>query len=368
MAEPRDVLPRTVALVEQGMAERLHVGAQMYVSLHGTPVASFGLGEARPGVPMTPDTLMLWLSSVKPVGAVAIAQLWEQGELELDGRVAAYIPEFGAKGKEPITIRHLLTHTGGFRLADTGTPETPWEETIANVCAAPLERDWVPGRKAGYHVATSWLILGELVRRVDGRPYNQYVREAICEPLGMVDSWVGMPPERYRAYGNRIGLMHDTTGPEPRVAGFDTEARAAWVVPGGTGRGPMRELGHFYEMLFNRGECEGRRILLPQTVEALTTRHRTGMYDHTFKHIIDWALGFIVDSKQYGVETVPYGYGRYCSPRTFGHGGAQSSTGFCDPEHGLVVALVFNGMAGEERHNTRVRAVASAIYEELGLT
>src|SRR5688572_28910496 len=105
------------------MAERLHVGAQMYVSLNGEPVACFGMGEARSGVAMTADTLMLWLSSVKPVGAVAIAQLWEQGELELDDRVADYIPEFGVKGKEGITIRHLLTHTGGFRLADTGKPE-----------------------------------------------------------------------------------------------------------------------------------------------------------------------------------------------------------------------------------------------------
>jgi CubicO group peptidase (beta-lactamase class C family) len=368
MPEPRDVLPRTVGLIEQGTAERLHVGAQVYVSLNGEPVASFGLGEARPGVAMTPNTLMLWLSSVKPVGAVAIAQLWEQGELELDDRVADYIPEFGVKGKEGITIRHLLTHTGGFRLADTGKPETPWEESIANVCNAPLERDWIPGQKAGYHVATSWLILGELVRRIDGRAYNRYVREEIFGALGMTDSWVGMPPERYHAYGSRIGIMHDTTGSGPRESGFDTEARVAWVIPGGTGRGPMRELGRFYEMLLNRGQLDGRRVLLPQTVEALTARHRTGMYDHTFRHVIDWGLGFIVDSKQYGVETVPYGYGRHCSPRTFGHSGAQSSTGFCDPEHGLVVALVFNGMPTDEQHNARIRAVVSAIYEDLGLS
>jgi CubicO group peptidase (beta-lactamase class C family) len=368
MVEPREVLPRTVGLIEQGMAERLHVGAQVYIALGGELVADFGVGAARPGVPMTPDTIMLWRSSTKPVAAVAIAQLWEQGELELDDRVAAYIPEFGAHGKEGITIRHLLTHTGGFRVADTGTPATPWQETIARICAARPERDWIPGRKAGYHLATSWFVLGELVRRIDGRPFERYIREEIFEPLGMMDSWVGMPPERYRAYGDRIGIMHDTTGDEPHPRDWDTEEQCAWVVPGGSGRGSMRELARFYQMLLGRGQLGRARILSPQAVEAITARHRAGMFDHTFKHVMDWGLGVILDSNQYGADTVPYGYGRHCSPRTFGHSGSQSSTGFCDPEYALVVALVFNGTPGEVRHNARIRAIATAIYEDLGLT
>lgn len=91
------------------------------------------------------------------------------------------------------------------------------------------------------------------------------------------------------------------------------------------------------------------------------------MFDHTFKHVMDWGLGFILDSKQYGSDTVPYGYGDHASPRTFGHSGAQSACAFADPEHDLAVAWLCNGLPGEARHQLRQRAINNAIYEDLGL-
>src|SRR5204863_8448629 len=109
----------------------------------------------------------------------------------------------------------------------------------------------------------------------------------------------------------------------------------------------------FYEMLLRGGAFDGGRILSPQTVAAMTARHRVGMMDRTFKHIMDWGLGFIINSSQYGDPEVPYGYGEYASPHTFGHSGAQSSCAFCDPQHGLVVAWVCNGRPGEPRHLAR---------------
>jgi CubicO group peptidase (beta-lactamase class C family) len=132
-------------------------------------------------------------------------------------------------------------------------------------------------------------------------------------------------------------------------------------------RGPIRELGRFYRMLLNKGEIDGRRILSPQTVEAIVSPHRVGMYDHTFRHVMDWGLGFLINSAQYGPDTVPYGYGPYASPRTFGHSGYRSSVAFGDPEPGLAVALAFNGMPDNERHESRVRSVLDAAYEDLEL-
>ena len=82
---------------------------------------------------------------------------------------------------------------------------------------------------------------------------------------------------------------------------------------------------------------------------------------------MDWGLGIIIDSNRYGDDTVPYGYGRSSSPRTFGHGGSQSSIAFADPDCRLVVAAVFNGMPGEAKHDARMRAVLAALYEDLGL-
>jgi CubicO group peptidase (beta-lactamase class C family) len=365
MTDPRKVLPRTVKVIEQGIADRTHVGAQVYVSLQGKPVADFGLGEARPGVPMTADSLMIWWSSTKTPTAVAVAQQWERGKFDLDDKVCQYIPEFGTKGKDAVTIRHVLTHTGGFRFADRlaegepGMGRGTWDEIITRICSASLEPGWVPGKKAGYHPTAGWYILGELVRRLDGRPFARYVREEIFEPLGMLDCWIGMPPDRYRAYGDRIGIMHNTAGPTPQpLPNADSEMAAAQCVPGAGGRGPMRELGRFNEMLLFRGQLDGVRILRPQTVEAITARHRVGMFDETFQTVVDWGLGFIIDG---------FIYGRYCSPRTFGHGGAQSSQSFVDPEYGLVINVVCNGMPGGPRFYARSNAIAAAIYEDLAL-
>jgi len=368
-----DRLPRTREAIEAGIRERLHLGAQLYVSLQGEPVSDAALGENRPGEPLTRDHLMLWLSSTKPVPAVAIAQLWERGLLELDDPVALHIPEFAANGKEGITLRHLLTHTGGIRMLDTGWPHKSWEEIIAKICAMKPEPRWVPGQKAGYHQASSWFILGEVIQRVGGVPFSTYVRREIFEPLGMANSWIGMPPERYQAYvaENRIGVLWNTEGntegKEPKPHGWDTEERVVRPSPGGNGYGPMRELGRFYEMLLGRGCWRAQRILLPQTVEAFTTPHRVGMVDVTFKHVLDWGLGFIVNSVQYGAETVPYGYGHHASPRTFGHSGYRSSAGFADPERRLAVAVAFNGTPSNERHEQRIRSVLDAVYEDLGL-
>ena len=368
MADIRQTLPRTVAVMEQGIADGLHTGAQVYVSLHSTVVADAGIGEARPGVPMTPDLLMSWLSSGKPVAAVALAQLWERGKLDLDDRVVSYIPEFGQQGKEEVTLRHVLTHTGGFPSVESRWSAALWGESIARICAAPLEPGWTPGQKAGYHAASGWFLLGEVVRLIDGRPYDRYVREEIFEPLGMNDSWLALDPGRYLAYGDRIGLMINTDVDPPRPhPHLDADDGYAICRPGGSAHGPIRELGFFYEMLLGRGQRNRVRIISPQSVEALTARHRVGMFDETFRHVLDWGLGFIPDNNLYGKDTVPYGYGPHCSRRTFGHSGSQSSTGFCDPEHGLVAAVVANGTPGEQRHQRRFRAITTALYEDLGL-
>jgi CubicO group peptidase (beta-lactamase class C family) len=352
------------AAIERGIEQGLHLGAQAYVAVGGEPVADLAIGEARAGVPMTTDRMVIWWSMTKPSVAVSIARLWERGALELDHRVVRYVPEFGANGKDRVTIRHLLTHTGGFRAGDqvrstAADPNAWWDETVAGICAVEPEPGWVPGQKAGYHLTCGMTMLGELVRRVDGRPFDRFVREEVFEPLGMVDCWVGMPEDRVAGYADRVGTMHDTSEGQA-VARDELDAPAALVrcSPGGGGRGPMRQLARLYEMLRRHGELDGARVLTPQTVEALTARHRVGLFDHTFNVVTDWGLGFNIDSG---------GMGPHCSTRSFGHGGAQSSLAFCDPEHDLVAAIQTNGMPGNERHYLRFRELTRALYLDLGL-
>ena len=355
-------------VIESGIERGLHIGAQLYVSQDGKRVADLAFGLAREGVAMTPDTNMLWMSSTKPITALAIAQIWERGKIALDDRVAKYIPEFGTRGKESITIRHVLTHTGGFRGAVGEWTNDPWERIVAQISESQVEPGWIVGKTSGYHIASGWYVLGEIVRRVcaGGRPYSQYVREQICEPLGMRDTWIGMPAERWRAYGDRIAPMHFGSTfkrPEPhRYVPWSNTAQAVAIErPGGNGRGPIHDLGRFYEAMLAGGET----IVTPQTIEALSARHTVGLVDKTFGYQLDRGLGVVLDSKYYGLSS--RWYGSRCSSRTWGHAGYNCSVGFLDPENHLVVALVFNGMPEAEPalHEERTRATIDAIYDEL---
>ena len=360
-------LPRTAAELERGIGEGLQLGGQLYVSRQAVGVADVAFGEARPGEPMRREHRMLWLSASKPVTAVAVAQLWERGALALDDAVARHLPEFATGGKGGVTIRHLLTHTAGIRMLDTGWPEATWESTVARVCARPLEPRWAPGRKAGYHLASSWFVLGELVRRLDGRPIATFVRDEIFAPLGLARSGIGVERERFAAERERIAPMYVDVGGTLEPSDLTSEAKLVAPSPGGNGLGPLAELGRFYEALAGAGRGGRELPLRPQTVEALAARHRVGLFDHTFKTKLDWGLGVIVNSAHYGDPRAPYGYGPHAGPRAWGHSGARSSVAFVDPDAELVVALAVNGMSGEDAHRERFARLTAAIYEDLAL-
>jgi CubicO group peptidase (beta-lactamase class C family) len=356
-------ISQTIQVIEKGMCEGLHTGAQLYVSLRGEVMGDVAIGEVRTGIPMRTDTLMPWRSAGKPIGAVAIAQLKQRGKLDWDDSVARFIPEFGTNGKEAITIRHLLTQTAGLRhVANTWSTYSS-EQILRQICAARLEPQWRPGHKAGYHAFSTWFLLGEIVHRVDGRAFCQYACEEIFSPLGMKDSWFALSEQQYRAYGDRMGILNEN---------MDSPHGAGVCRPASSARGPIRELGKFYEFLLSprHGTLainrQGTPVLSPDLIRFLTSPQRVGLFDHTFKHVVDWGFGFMINSQPYDPAR-PYGFGPHASPRTFGHSGSQSSVGLADPDHGLVVGLMFAGLPGEEKHQRRLGDVLKTLYEELKL-
>lgn len=364
-----DSLPETSKVINSGIERGLHTGLQLYVSHGGEVVVDAGFGESSPGTPMTADAIVMWLSAGKPLTAVAILQLIKLGRLDLNGRIADWIPEFAAGGKEQIQLLHLLTHTGGFRNVESGWPHLTWKETLNRICESPLEDDWRIGETAGYHTSSSWYILGELIQRVDPkeRSFSQFLRDEICEPLGMLSSWNGMPSGFRTANKHRIAEMSQLEKGKTEVLPWHDEQHCVAPSPGANSRGPVRELGRFYECLLAGGKIDGRRVLSEESVALLTTRHRAGLYDQTLFHKVDFGLGVILDSNRYGVDTVPYGFSPFCSERTFGHGGSQSSIGLVDPDTGLVACYVANRRIGEPRHQKRNREIVSAIYRDLEL-
>jgi CubicO group peptidase (beta-lactamase class C family) len=376
--------PRARAVLESGLRAGLHPGAQLCVWRAGEMRIDEAFGHAREGVAMRQDSLMLWFSAGKPVTAVAIGQLVERGLLKWETRVAEVVPEFARHGKDSVTVRHLLTHTAGLRAADRIEHTLDGSEQIARLCELPPEPDWIPGQRAGYHTSGSWLLLGEIIRRISGKPVEEFARENIFLPLGMNDSWLALLAESVAADVSRRTLNEDRSAPTD-VGGYNTAERIAFVFdtsggtpqpkhdwnsadgltrcrPGGSARGPVRELARFYEALRRGGE----KLLRPDTVAAMISRQREGMFDETFQFKMDCGLGFILNSNHGGFQ-MPYGYGRHAARETFGHSGNQSSCAFCDPRHELVVAWAANGLPGERPHQQRQRAIHHAIYEDLGL-
>lgn len=360
-------LPAALSVYHDGVERQLHTGMQIYVSLRNEVIVDGGVGFSTTNQPMTRDTINPWLSAGKPLTVVAILQQWERGRLRLDDLVIKFIPEFGGGGKDRITIRHLLTHTCGIRNVETGWPDVTWDESIQRICDAAVETDWIVGRTAGYHTSTSWFILGEILARLTGRPYSEVMRSDLFEPLNLGHTWASFDETEYEKNSARLGKMYARESSGLRLLDWHEFLRCHRPSPGANTRGPIRELGQFYEMLLNEGTFSERRIISEQTVAAMTARHRVGEFDLTLAHAVDFGLGVIIDSNRYGADTVPYGYGQYCSPRTFGHGGAQSSQGWCDPESGLVVAYFFNGRPGEGQHGRRLRKFNEAICTDLGL-
>jgi CubicO group peptidase (beta-lactamase class C family) len=306
---------------------------------------------------------MLLYSAGKPLTVVAILQLWEQGKVGLDDRVGEYIDGWGA-GKERCTIRHVLTHTGGFPNADTKLfdADVPYDEVVAHIAASPAR--WEPGTDAGYHPSSGWKILGAIVERVDGRPIDRYLREEVFGSIGIENMRLGIPREEQSTLGERIAPVYwrghvlpvvDADGSLQmvpyKVDQLHNEPHfIAKVEPGGGMRGPARELGHFYESLLGIGP----RVLEPRTVEVMGAVHRYGIKDRLFRQNIPWGLGVQV--------AFTGGTGR----RAFGHGGMASSRALADPEFGLVMVVVSNGLAGFVEAEQRLFEVTDAVYSALG--
>ncbi len=369
----RQRLPTVCDTFQAGMDEGLHAGGQLYVSVGGETLIDAAFGTARPGIALTPEHVVLWMSAGKPLTAVLAASLVGDGLLEVDTPVADLIPAFAQGGKEAVTVAHLLTHTGGFRQVSSNWSPEPWAGVIDRVCAATLEPDWIPGEAAGYHVASGWYMLAEVCRVVAGveatdAAVSALIGKRVFEPFGMAGSFVGMTRHQYVDLGTDSAVTFDTSKEEPKALAFPNSEKGHTLCrPGGNARGPARDLGRFYEqLLVDRGDLAGTAVLPQDVARTFTTRQRSGLKDQTFKATIDWCYGFLAASAD--GRRIPYGYGPHASADTFGHSGNQSSCAFADPQHKLVAAWVTTGLPGELVHQKRQLAINKAIYEDLDLT
>lgn len=348
---------RTVgALFRRQLDEGLHPGASLAVYRRGRLVLELygGLADRESSRPVTPETLFVLFSSTKPLVAVCLHVLLERGRLELDDPVARYWPEFARNGKGAVTVRHVLTHSGGFPQNPPQLPPDKWGDWDAVVRAMEkIDLEWEPGQDTGYHPLNFGWVVGELVRRIDGRPIAQFLREEVTGPLGMQDTYLGLPAALEERVA-RLYTMDDEVDPQAAVTFNRPEVRRA-VIPAGGGIATARDLARFYAMLAAGGALDGVRILSPESVERATALQVEVKRDRSLGIPMRWALGFHLGGNRIDL------FGYDTSPRAFGHGGHGSSVGWADPDLELAVAIVTNGMRGPAGHAQRTAALSDAI-------
>lgn len=187
---------RVQTLLDQFVERDVERGLQVAAYLNGELVVDAWAGIADPatGRPVDGETLFTVWSAGKGVAATVIHLLVERGLLGYDTLVASVWPAFGTHGKQAITVQHVLTHTAGIPQIPEGVSPAElldWETMCQRITElAPL---WPPGTATGYHAMTYGWLVGEVARRVDGRPFAQIVQQEICEPLGISSLFFGIP-------------------------------------------------------------------------------------------------------------------------------------------------------------------------------
>jgi CubicO group peptidase (beta-lactamase class C family) len=199
-------------------------------------------------------------------------------------------------------------------------------------------------------------VIGELVRRIDGRPFSQFLREELTGPLGMNDTYVGLPPT-LEGRVSRVHAMDDCDRPGQVYPYNKPEVHQA-VHPAGGGIATARDLARFYAMLGGGGMLNGVQILRRETVREVTQIQAEGV-DLTLGQHVRRSLGLALGDARMG----SFAAGRI---RTFGHGGAGTSVGWADPDSGLAVAYITNGFRANPSNHRRLAAVSQAVWDARG--
>ncbi len=355
------------ALFEQHLERRWHPGAQLAVYRDGALALDLVGGEAERGRPLEREARMLLFSSVKPVTAVCIHMLRERGLLGYDEPVARHWPEFAQGGKERVTVRHVLTHQGGFpQLPD----EFDWQrlddwQYVADR-AAGIPAAWPPGTATGYHSLTYGWALGELIRRVDGRMPREFMREEIFDPLGVEDEIsLGLDDadlhRRVPVHATSEVTRRDPEGLEgatSRIAAAYNEPGVARAqMPAVNAFGTARALARFYAALATGGALDGARLLREETLAFATRVHGETRFDRSQEVPKRYGLGFYLS----GLEGDPFDF--HDGEGAFGHSGQQSSAGYADPRYGLGVAYVTNGLQAPQTVFRRMAEITGALRD-----
>ncbi|HSP99257.1 MAG TPA: serine hydrolase domain-containing protein [Candidatus Dormibacteraeota bacterium] len=367
-----EVAPRALEVADDGVeqiwsaAERLyrsgiHPALQLCVRRHGEVLIDRAIGHAAGNGPhdrrktekvlATPATPFNILSASKAVTAMVIHLLDQKRLLHLHDPVCEYIPEFATHGKERVTIQHVLTHRAGIPNLPANAMRLEnldhEDRVVKLLCDAELT--WRPGRRLAYHAITGGFILGEIVKRVTGKPIRTFLREQILAPLGFrwmnygvaardvgkvaVNYFTGPPllPPLSTLLERALGLPLDEVIAVSNAPRFLTA-----VVPAGNVVSTANEMSRFYQLLLAGGTLDGVTVFEPRTIRRAVQEQSYLEFDLTLVLPLRYGMGFMLGGKTfslYGPDT----------DEAFGHLGFTNIICWADPERQISGALMTSG-------------------------
>jgi len=355
----QDVLSKIPQRMKYFVDRQTVAGAVTLVA-HGSDIVEFdatGMADVEAGHAMQKDTIFQIMSMTKPVTAIGIMMLAEEGKLALRDPVEDYLPEFkdlrvrttlgpdAVRARVPnhaITIRDLLTHTAGIQdypgpptIPDYAqTMSVPLDEVVRQLAKQPLL--FQPGTQWSYS-SPGIEILGRIIEVCSGEKYVDFITKHILQPLGMKDSFFFPPPDKISrvamVYAQKDGKL--VRSPASILGGDPAKYRlgAVFPAPGWGLYSTAEDLLHLYRMMLNNGVYEGHRYLSPFSVHVMTEPQTTGIQPVGWMRGSDYGLAWEIVTDPLG-ELAGHTIGSY------GHGGAFGTQGWIDPNNDLISILL----------------------------
>jgi len=279
-------------------------------------------------------------SATKPIVASAVWLLMGDGVLEIERPVAHYIPEFATNGKEVVTVEQVLLHTAGF-------PNAPMDPVDGADMVTRAKRftewelEWEPGSRFEYHALSAHWVLAELIERLSGHDFRDFIEARVCEPLGL-PRLLGIPEEEQDDIvdGVQLGPLAATSPVDVDTIVFNEPAVRAAGVPGGGGHMTAATMARFYQALLHNPNG----LWNADVLRDATSNVRCTYPDPLMNVAANRSVGLVIAGDD-GLHQFRYGmFGKENSPGTFGHAGAHCQVAWADPATGISFSFLKNGL------------------------
>ncbi|MBL7979038.1 MAG: serine hydrolase [Bacteroidetes Order II. Incertae sedis bacterium] len=306
---------------------------------------AYGYQTYDSDVAVSPDMPFDLASLTKVVGlTTAVMKLYEEGKLHLDDKVVKFIPEFAPNGKDQLTIRHLMTHTGGLKAfyAFYNMGIHSREGVLQHIFADKLY--FTPGTKMEYS-DLDMILMGLIVERISGKSLDAYLKQHFWIPLGM--NRTGFRPTNGAGDDLAVVPTEKDTYFRKKLMQGEVHDECAWVLGGTSGHAGLfstaNDLAIFAHMMLNEGSYGGQQYLKPETIRLFTKVQQPGFSTR--------ALGW--DTKPRSGYTTA---GTKWGPRSYGHTGFTGTSIWIDPDAKLFAILLTNRVY-PTRENQKIREV-----------